>query len=251
VAGTLLAGFRGSVVERDKLQAGGTGTHPDCDEIDVGASALAAAIAKTKSNKGMGRDAIQNELLKVGGEALACRLSDLAQRVAREESWPIEWKGGRIIDLFKHKGSPFLCDSYREILLASRMMKVVLVQIMKPLTPVVELRLPAEQLGGVRKRGTDFGIYIISSFLEAAGVEGWSAGVLYVDLVEAFDTVLRELIFGSPLLSSSSGLEWRGLKPFGSSSGWERKTTFSVSGMSTQNHPAPLQLARRRVDCLR
>jgi hypothetical protein len=73
-----------------------------------------------------------DELLKVGGEALACRLSDLAQRVVREESWPIEWKGGRIIDLFKHKGSPLVCDSYRGILLASHMMKVVLAQIMKP-----------------------------------------------------------------------------------------------------------------------
>ncbi len=55
------------------------------------------------------------------------------------------------------------------------------------------------QCGGLNHKGTDFASHALSSFLEASRARGWSAANLYVDLVAAFDSVVREIVMGARL----------------------------------------------------
>ena len=102
-------------------------------------------------------------------------------------------------ELFK-KGSPLNCDDHRGILLASHLAKLVLHQFLKPIKPVYDARIPVAvvQMGAVSKRGTDFGTHMLTSFIESRTNDNDSIGICFVDLVKAFDRVLRELVMGWP-----------------------------------------------------
>ena len=46
--------------------------------------------------------------------------------------------------------------------------------------------------------GTDYPHHLVRAALDYARIAGLSACVVFVDLVKAFDRILRELIFGFP-----------------------------------------------------
>ena len=58
--------------------------------------------------------------------------------------------------------------------------------------------MPECQNGAVRGRGTDFAGHVIRSLLDLAALASLSVFVLFVDLVKAFDRVIREIVFGFP-----------------------------------------------------
>ena len=58
--------------------------------------------------------------------------------------------------------------------------------------------MPVDQHGGVSGRGTDFATYVVRASLEYAALAEWSIFVLYLDLVKAYDRILRELVIGFP-----------------------------------------------------
>ena len=247
--------FHGSIARLDTLSpCGGNASHPACPDIDVSAPTLQAAIARSKDDKGMGRDELPNEVLKAGGAPLACKLSTLAKQVVDLEQWPAEWQGGRVVDIFKHKGSPLDCDAYRGILLAAHMMKVVLSQLLRPLAPVVDAHLPLEQMGAVASRGTDFGTHLVTSFQEAVAVKGWSSGLLFVDLTKAFDRVLRELLFGFPISGKDNPRQYlQNLGVAEEQASWicdwieEKGPLFAQWGGAPKADAAAVQLARWRM----
>eukprot|EP00973_Karenia_brevis_P015981 2184649-Karenia_brevis.AAC.1 len=52
------------------------------------------------------------------------------------------------------------------------------------------------QCGAVRKRGTDFATHLVASAVAAASMMSLSIFVLFLDLVKAFDRVVRQLVVG-------------------------------------------------------
>eukprot|EP00973_Karenia_brevis_P001563 211397-Karenia_brevis.AAC.1 len=56
--------------------------------------------------------------------------------------------------------------------------------------------VPETQCGAVAKRSTDFATLILRSAIVYAQHNGLSLFVLFVDLVKAFDKVLREIVLG-------------------------------------------------------
>eukprot|EP00959_Pyramimonas_sp_CCMP1952_P312454 6540074-Pyramimonas_sp.AAC.1 len=54
-------------------------------------------------------------------------------------------------------------------------------------------RMPLTQFGAVPKRGADVATLLIRAALGAAHLKNLSVVVLFVDLVKAFDRVIREL----------------------------------------------------------
>eukprot|EP00973_Karenia_brevis_P082651 11456600-Karenia_brevis.AAC.1 len=52
----------------------------------------AERIKKSKEHKATGMDEIPSELMKAGGDAFAIKLSELGDKVARSETWPINWQ---------------------------------------------------------------------------------------------------------------------------------------------------------------
>ena len=117
------------------------------------------------------------------------------------------FQGGRVTELFK-KGCPLNCDDYKGILLASHLAKLVLHQFLKPIKPVYDARIPVVQMGVVSKRGTYFGTHMLTRFIESRTYGNDSIGICFVDLVKAFDRVLRELVMGWPRPMTSHPIEY-------------------------------------------
>ncbi|CAK0869748.1 unnamed protein product [Prorocentrum cordatum] len=58
--------------------------------------------------------------------------------------------------------------------------------------------MPATQFGAVAQKGTDFASHLVQSLIALAEKNGWSIFVLFIDLVKAFDRVVRESVLGYP-----------------------------------------------------
>ena len=115
--------------------------------------------------------------------------------------------GGQIVDIFKHKGSAAICDNSRGILLADHMFKVILAQVLTPLMPIYMANMPCNQLGGVAKKSTDFGTHMVRTAIDVAAAMSLCIFILFVDLVKAFDRILRELLFGWPSNMTTTPVE--------------------------------------------
>ena len=159
------------------------------------------SIARCRRHKATGRDLLSNEVMQAGGRPMAELASELAIKIADTERWPKEFQGSRVTELFK-KGSPLNCDDCRGILLASHLAKLVLHQFLKPMKPVCDARIPVVQMGAV-------GTHMLTSFSESRTNVNDSIGICFVDLVKAFDRVLRELVMGWPRSMISHPIEYQ------------------------------------------
>ena len=156
------------------------------------------ALSVLKHNKGVGPDGIPAELLQSGESAIAVKLNEVECSILDEMRWPYQWQGGKLLSLYKGKGPKDECDSHRGLLLADHSGKAFASRIDQVINPVYESNMPESQFGAVSKRGTDYAAHIVQSLIAIAEKRGWSIFVLYVDLVKAFDRVVRELLFGYP-----------------------------------------------------
>ena len=161
-------------------------------------SGVASAIARVGSGKAVGPDEVPAELLKAGGDALAIRVHALIDRVVTSQRWPWRWKGGRIATLWKKKGDYQVCDNSRGLLVSDHLGKVLPDLIKEDLTPFIAARLPRSQYGGVEGGGTDFPNHTLRLLVEYAKAEALSVFILFVDLSQAFDRVVREVVCGWP-----------------------------------------------------
>ena len=165
------------------------------------------SIARCRRHKATGRDLLSNEVMQAGGRPMAELASELAIKIADIEQWPKEFQGGRVTELFK-KGSPLNCDDSRGILLTSHLAELVLHQFLKPIKQVYDAMKPVVQMGAVSKRGTDFGTHMLTNFIESRTNDNDSIGICFVDLVKAFDRMLRELVMGWPRSMTSHPIEY-------------------------------------------
>eukprot|EP00972_Heterocapsa_arctica_P001346 196800-Heterocapsa_arctica.AAC.1 len=61
------------------------------------------AIEKLGRAKGLGPDCIPAQLLKSAADVVAVNTSAQCERIVDTEQWPIDWKGGRAIEVYKGK----------------------------------------------------------------------------------------------------------------------------------------------------
>lgn len=84
---------------------------------------LEAQLHRIQSGKAMGLDAIPGELKSC--RWIAPHIMPLLMKVTWWIDEPVQWKGGRVATLFKHKGSPAECANHRAILISSTLGKTV------------------------------------------------------------------------------------------------------------------------------
>jgi hypothetical protein len=156
-------------------------------------SALSASLGKIK---GTGRDEVPAELLQAGGSPMAVIFSAIYSRILNYRVWPTDWCGGRVVNLWKQKGDHQDCDNFRGLLLADHAAKGLTTIIEEDIDPNYCEHIPSHQYGAVRLRGTDFATHVVCSVTALAEMRNQSIFVLFVDLVKAFDEVVREVVVG-------------------------------------------------------
>lgn len=166
--------------------------------MDVSASSTEAAIGQLNRDKGVGHDDALAELLQAGRGAAAVKVSDVHRRIVREERWPIDWTGGKICDVYKRKGNAYECDSPRGILLADHMAKSLCNIPNWHVQGPYEANMQKDQFGGIAGRSTDFASHVVRLFVDWCRITKMSFFVLFVDLVKAFDRIIREIVLGWP-----------------------------------------------------
>ena len=64
------------------------------------------------------------------------------------------------------------------------------------MNPLYNASVPPVQCGAVPSRGTDLANHYLRSFIHYARLNGKSVAIVFVDLVKAFDRIIRELALG-------------------------------------------------------
>ena len=96
--------------------------HVDGD-LPISVSSTLEYIQKLGDNSACGTDALHAKVLKAGGLPLAIAVNKIEVRSIDEETIPARWKGGRLVDLFKQKGSAADCCNSRGLLVSDHLAK--------------------------------------------------------------------------------------------------------------------------------
>jgi len=86
---------------------------------------VVAALKKMKRHKAPGMSGISAEMIQATEGIGTQWLLDLCNGIAKESCIPEDWKSSVILPIYKGKGDPMNCGSYREIKLLEHATKVV------------------------------------------------------------------------------------------------------------------------------
>ncbi|CAK0908178.1 unnamed protein product, partial [Prorocentrum cordatum] len=149
-------------------------------------------------NKGVGPDGLPAEFLVAAAPVMAPFATELYNDVIKYERWPVSWTGGRMQDIFKNKGDRAVCDDSRGIILEDHLAKGLKQHLAQSVMPAYTAHQPPAQHGAVHGRSTDFATHFVREALEYAASARLCIFVLFMDLVKAFDRIVREVTLGWP-----------------------------------------------------
>ena len=152
------------------------------------------AIQHLYSGKAPGTDAISAEVYKTGGLPMAEKQTELFQCMRRKDAIPQDFKDASIINLYKRKGNPQVCDNHRGISLLSIAGKILAKLLLNRLNVHLDQTelLPESQCGFRKDRGTIDMIFTIRKLQENCQEQNVDLYMTFVDLTKAFYTVSRD-----------------------------------------------------------
>ena len=119
-------------------------------------------------------------------------MTDLINNIVKEGYIPDDWRKSILVPVYKGKGDPLVCGSYRAIKLLEQPMKV--------LERVLEKRIRCQvsidnmQFGFMPGKGTTDAIFIMRQVQEKHQAKKKKLYYAFVDLEKAFDRVPREVV---------------------------------------------------------
>ena len=149
------------------------------------------ALGKMKTGKASGHSGIDSDILKATGEMGLEWLTDLCNEVISEGKIPVDWQKSVIIPVFKGKGDPMQCESYRAIKLLEHVMKL-LERILESRIRE-QIQLDEMQFGFTKGKGTTDAIFIVRQMQERYREKHKKLNFAFIDLEKAFDRVPREV----------------------------------------------------------
>ena len=158
---------------------------------------LEAALHRVHINKAMGPDAIPGEILHLLPRECARLLFPLLMKFATTLSEPLQWKGGKLISLYKGKGSMSACASFRGILLMSTIGKAIRASMRAKVNEPFVLNSSTTQFGGKPQQSVIFGAQIVRHFCARQKARNASAIILFCDITSAFYRLLRQIAVGA------------------------------------------------------
>ncbi|VDO76064.1 unnamed protein product [Heligmosomoides polygyrus] len=152
-----------------------------------------AALRKTNSGKATALDDLPANLWKSKSWCPADWLTAFFNQVVAEKKVPEGWQQSTTIPIWKKKGSPADCASYRPIRLLSHTMKIFERIVDGRIRDVVQLS--TNQCGFVSGCGTVDAIHAVRLLLEKHREKQKPVHFAFLDLEKAFDCVPREVIW--------------------------------------------------------
>lgn len=193
----------GGQVDLDSQQLVPSSVQHVDDEFYISVQQTQESIESLGVKKACGIHEVPASVLKAGGCALAVKVNEIENRAVREERVPVYWTGGRLVDLYKKKADAAECSSYRGLLVSDHYAKAFIGKLRDAMTDQVKDETPCDQYGGCVGGGTDYPMHVVKSLIAYAALSSQSVFVLFIDLVSAYDSVVREVAFG--FLHSHSG----------------------------------------------
>ena len=145
---------------------------------------VAAAI------KAAGTTGMVSEMMKAAGGFGSRWMTDLINNIVKEGYIPDDWRKSILVPVYKGKGDPLVCGSYRAIKLLEQPMKV--------LEGVLEKRVRCQLItcsyGFLPGKGTTDAIFIMRQVQEKHQAKKKKLYYAFVDLEKAFDRVPREVV---------------------------------------------------------
>ena len=155
-----------------------------------------ASIAALKGDSGVGTDLLSAWLLKAGGRVVAVIVWEIIHDILDAKHVPMVWRGGRLVVLFKGKGSTTDPDNYRGILVSDHLGKILTALLQRHLDSLYTRLVGKSQFGAVAGRGTTLASLSLRTFADVCSAQGWSLFVLFIDLSKAYDYAIREVVMG-------------------------------------------------------
>ena len=153
--------------------------------------------AKTPQNKQTGPEQIGGELLSRCADEMAAIATPLHAKCHIRTQEPWGYKGGVAAPLPK-SGSTASMDNFRSVLLSSPSGKNAHKAQRRDFESSFYRHLRNGQHGGVKKRGTDMANIRVRLWNRAQKAQGRCSGVLFLDCVSAFYSVIRQLAVKVP-----------------------------------------------------
>jgi hypothetical protein len=159
-------------------------------------TALEQALRRVPKGKASGPDGLPGELCHHQPAAVARLLYPGLLKTMLHGHEPLVFKGGILTAAYKGKGPPDHCSSFRSLLISNHLGKAIHRSIRQHTATIYESFLHRQQTGGRRGIPVQLAMHQIRAFSRDAKARGWSTGILFVDLTEAFYRVLREAPLG-------------------------------------------------------
>lgn len=175
------------------------GPCPRIDEKEV-----KAALDKMTSRKAAGPSGIVSEMMQASCSKSVEWLTAISNDIVAGNGMPDDWERSLSIPLYKGKGDPLECGSYRTIKLLEHGMKVVERVLESRLRELVVI--DSMQFGFMPGKSTSDAIFIVRQIQEKFLVKEKALFFAFVDLEKAFDRIPREVVRWA--LRSSWVPEW-------------------------------------------
>lgn len=174
---------------------------PGCE---VSASEVANAIQACDHNKAAGPSGVSNDMLLASGATSVRWLTLLCNGILSENMIPSDWTKSVLVPLYKGKGDPLECGSYRGLKLTEVALKVYERVLAMRIRSQVDIN--AMQFGFMPGRGTTDAIFIVRQLQEKFLAKKRDLYFAFLDLEKAFDRVPRAVVTWA--LRKSGVEEW-------------------------------------------
>ena len=142
-----------------------------------------------------GEDSIPALAYKVSPGVSAAKLFPVTLKSVLRLEEPTGWRGGFVCELWQGKISHLLCSSYRDVVIEDTCCKDLHSYLRGQVLGPLESYASPTQCGGIARRGTDFAMHFSREHWRHAHCHKLCAAQIYVDLVSAFASAARELVF--------------------------------------------------------
>jgi len=153
---------------------------------------ITSALKQMKLGKACGISDVCTEFMVHSGQVGVGVMKDICNKIPGGGSMPEEWKNSVLVPLYKGKGDPKGCGSYRGIKLLEHGMKVLERVLERRLRQ--KLNIDEMQCGFMPGRGTIDALFIVRQLQEKYLQKKKKLYYCFVDLEKAFDRVPRRVI---------------------------------------------------------